>query len=193
MNFGEIAVTDWHVDDDYATRMAELIESGQIDILDAINRSISIRNISCLGVAYAFLIDTGENFDTKLNVDWDVCIFFIKKYFQLCIEVNPDSQFADSRYSACWDAARWISGEISAPRPSFLLGVDWVRPVFENGDESVRLAIETGMLEHLPKTIGIGKLFIDWLDSGALQDALSRSGLEELAILAARSGGRGME
>lgn len=104
-------------------------------------------------------------------------VAFLRRYFERCMLENPESDWADSRYSAGWDLAHllmdWAYFDRSGEDPREW--AHWLAAVYKAGGPDVRLAIETATLEHVLITPEMIEVFSEWRGEPELNAALERS------------------
>jgi len=103
---------------------------------------------------------------------------FAKKYLERCIIEGPSSEFADNRYEAAHEAARWFRyfWKGSGNGSQEIHGLkSWLETMYLQGDDSVRICVVNGVLEHLFEDVGIQEFFADWSLNADLQDAFARA------------------
>lgn len=166
---------DYYTDDEEASDFSAQIMSG-IGVPDRLlTDGFASKNVSILGVMYELITDAEKMLALSLSIKEGCALDFVVKYYSICISINPVSVYADSRYSACWDAARWISSSLKGEAP--LIGVSWIESLYVGAPDEVKRAIETGLLEHLPATAQVLELFGDWVENPELYKALLESGV----------------
>jgi hypothetical protein len=97
----------------------------------------------------------------------------IERYLLRCIRENPQGGGALSRYEAAGAREAWFdhlsSTEDGPNRLQTVVAA--VTDLFLRGDDQVRLAIETGFLEHVLEQPTLRPLFSHWAHDDRLQDA----------------------
>lgn len=134
----------------------------------------SASDIDSSGVIYSLLLDRSfvRKIEPELNVD--EVQDFLRIYFKRCIVADPQSTWADSRYSACWDVANWLlrmqdSNELSDG--ALLLWKSWLESIYIEGDADVRKALETALLEHIFINRTLFRAFSSWENAPQLKEA----------------------
>jgi hypothetical protein len=152
--------------------IATLLESGERVPLAMLRACMNSDDPEMLGIACVVLSQHAECIDGEL-LPVEVWPFYIR-YFEKCIRENPDGEWSDSRYSAAHDLMRWYKNtrnRLDLP-PHYLEDVRrMLRNVYENGDESVKLAVIDGALEHLFEDDSIIAEFDDWRTTPHLRAA----------------------
>jgi len=138
----------------------ELMNSDELEILgalyDALSRSEIARKI--------------QPRLTKAEIN-----HFLRAYFKSCIVAGTDGEWADSRFSACWDLANWLRAQwTDLPNSEREKWIEWVEPLLLSGDGEVASAIETGFLEHLSDIPEIRVAFSPWLLRPSLRETYVR-------------------
>jgi hypothetical protein len=97
---------------------------------------------------------------------------FRKNYVRRCLIENPDGDWSDSRYSIS-DVLIGLIVEIwqnDANQQAVADLKKWLADLYKSGDNGIRICIENGTLEHLPRTIR-PKLLSDWKRDPDLRQA----------------------
>lgn len=86
-------------------------------------------------------------------------------YLQRCLREDPRSEWAESRHQAAWAFRHWFvwlwrNRIVSVHELTALK--DWLRRVYETGDEATRECIVNATLEHLFEDATIAYFFDDW-------------------------------
>jgi hypothetical protein len=107
------------------------------------------------------------------RLDKDETCFLISRYLLMCIRENPQDGTALPRYEAAGELEVWFDHLASmGDREKTLQEVATaVTTLFLTSGHDVRLAIETGFLEHVLEQVRLRPLFTHWADDGQLQDA----------------------
>jgi hypothetical protein len=94
-------------------------------------------------------------------------------YLLRCIRENPQNGVALSRYEAASELEAWFDHLANTEGTSEILqgAVSAVTTLFLTGDDQVRLAIETGFLEHVLEQATMRPLFSHWAYDERLQEA----------------------
>ena len=156
------------------------IESGEIrqssigeDCLIYLQNDQSIDN---LGMLYTFIID-----DSFLKfIDPDALEkfrdFFIPRYYLKCIKLNPRCEWADSRYTAAWDAASWFikmhNSGISKNKEILFSFIKDLSILYLSGNTSIKIAIINGFLEHIELKDKLNEYFKNWEQNENLKKAI---------------------
>jgi hypothetical protein len=139
---------------------------------------MSSRNIDVLGAVYAFVMNRKDGRTVEPPLSFKDYQQFLLHYYERCFLEDPESAWADSRYSAGWDLVNWFGvvwRDEKAP-PSALAEIKTlVAKLYRNGDEALRRCIETATLEHLFEQKKIRKYFEDWRDDSTLAAAYSHA------------------
>ena len=131
------------------------MDSENIDILGA--TSIFLSNAACVRRVYPAL-----SFEQVFN--------FLQHYYVQCLRKDPDSDWADSRYSAGWDMVRWFVSMWDDKRESKYLEVikSSLAELYREGSPELRICIENAIIEHLFEREEIRNFFGDWKDNPEL-------------------------
>jgi hypothetical protein len=102
----------------------------------------------------------------------EVCAL-IQRYLLRCIQENPNSDVALSRYEAAGDLEAWVDhlAGIEDTREVLQGVVSAVTALFLAGDDQVRRAIGTGFLEHVLEQVTMRPLFAHWAHDDRLREA----------------------
>jgi len=101
----------------------------------------------------------------KPPLDFDDYFRFVIPYLEQCIEENPDSEWAESRYSAGSDLVHWIVRfwkDESVPRTKIADIKQRLAELYKRGNAGVRDAVLNAVLEHLFQYSGLADFFKDW-------------------------------
>jgi len=135
-------------------------------------------DLDAMGALYALLSEPGQVTRIKPPIDKYEVSPFLRRYFERCIVEDPQSEWADSRYSAGWDIARWLKHWVESRDLDSSELAEWTRwlgELYKRGDNAIQLSIETATLEHVLDDPAIAKLFAAWLNDPALAEGYRRS------------------
>jgi len=135
-------------------------------------------DIHTLGAVYVFLTTDVHYKRIDPPLEFNDYKEFIKKYFARCIVENPDSQWADSRYSAGWDLVNWFNSfwEDNTVSRNVLKEIkEWLAGIYIDGNEDVKECIINATLEHLFENKKIANYFVDWKKHPSLSDAYKKA------------------
>ena len=125
---------------------------------------------------YAYLRKPGNEAKVRPEIPGKVLQRFFFSYLQECILSNTVSEWAHSRYEACWDLAglvkAWarhaptlpIVGEVKA----------WIEWAYMSRQE-LRTALVTGFLEHVFEERSAREQFADWKKHPTLASAYAQA------------------
>jgi hypothetical protein len=107
------------------------------------------------------------------NLDGDETCRLICRYFLLCIAEDPPEGIGQGRYEAAGDLESWVDHLSSMDGTGKNLHeiVVAVTKLYLDGNEDVRMAIETGFLEHVLEQVRLRPLFAHWADDEQLKVA----------------------
>lgn len=130
---------------------------------EEVRRFLADSDLEVLGVMYELLTDVAVVSRITPSLQRNEVHKFFRLYFGRCIVEAPNSDWADSRFTACWDAAGLIASEWSdlsvVERNHW---VDWIETLLLSGESRVVEAIETGLLEHVAGVEGVVKACEHW-------------------------------
>jgi hypothetical protein len=134
------------------------MDSKDIDILGA--TSVFLSKAACVRRVYPHL-----SFEQVFN--------FLLPYYVRCLREDPDSEWANSRYSAGWDMVRWFVSMWDDEREIKYLEVikSSLAELYREGPPELRLCIEVAIIEHMFEREEIRKFFEAWKDDPALGSA----------------------
>jgi hypothetical protein len=103
---------------------------------------------------------------------------FLVRYFDCCLRLNPDGEWAHTRYEAGWDLASWFGAlwqNQDIPRQSLQEVKNWLASVYRQGDTELKRCIVDATLEHLFESREIARFFSDWKKSPDLATAYAEA------------------
>jgi hypothetical protein len=95
-------------------------------------------------------------------------------YYERCLRENPEGAWCDSRYIAAHSLVAWFTGlwnDKSVPRDALRELKYLLARLYIEGDEKLRVAIITGVLEHLLAVRPLARFFADWKQDEELRAA----------------------
>jgi hypothetical protein len=133
------------------------------------------------GDVYSLLMDQKLSALIDPPLDAAEVYRFIIEYFQECIELDRDSNWAMTRYEVMWEVARlvnsmWERKEANIQALEILKG--FLRKQILSGSKEIADSVITGTLEHIFTTKEIREYFSDWT-----QGELGKAYAETLMIL----------
>jgi hypothetical protein len=134
-------------------------------------------DVDAMGALYALLSEPGQVARIKPSIDKYEVSAFLRRYFERCITENPESEWADSRYSAGWDIARWLKHWTKSKdldSDELAEWATWLGELYKKGDSAIQLSIETAILEHVLDDPAIAQLFADWPKDPQLADGYQK-------------------
>jgi hypothetical protein len=145
---------------------------------EKVRKWMSTSDVHAMGALYDLVSEPEQSSCINPPLDSHDVSAFLRRYFERCILEDPESEWADSRHSAGWDIARWLtywskSNDFDADELSGW--VKWLGELYKRGDEAVQLSIETAILEHILDEPALAGLFADWLNDPALAAGYQRS------------------
>ena len=160
-------------------------------------------DINVQGAAFTLFADAAMRERIIPPLPFDDCVGFQLRYFEHCIRDDPswEDDMLLSRYAACHSCRAFIVWLSQSPQNDYAVssgavrswlgklpgmsrgcsptGVDvarmWMRALYESGGAEVRLALETGIFEHLFPDRRIRGLFRDWKTDPLMGEVLARN------------------
>ncbi len=129
------------------------------------------------GIAYTIISTSTLSKNIKPCLSFNDYFHYVNDYIQYCIIENPDGDWSDSRYSACWDYANWFNCWFNSK------GIDVkyleiikenIEKLYKNSDSEIQLAIETGFLEHILRNKKTIDFFSNWSQDEILSEVIQR-------------------
>jgi hypothetical protein len=111
-------------------------------------------------------------------LDYEEVFRFLLEYYERCLRENPEGEWAEGRYPAGSTIASWFTAlwdNASVPRERLLQIKNWLAALYRQGDDDLRLCIETATLEYLFERAEIAAWFEDWLYDPLLGPAYERA------------------
>jgi len=147
-------------------------------------------DLEALGALNFLLFDPEESRRIEPNLTLAEYIEAVFPYLERCLRENPQSQWADSRWSAGYLLNNWIkdvwADELFRPQVDEFR--DWLANLYKSTDDpDLRLCLVQATLEHLFEDDGLAERFAGWRDDPELRVAyeeakLWKEGLDELGI-----------
>jgi len=135
-------------------------------------------DIEVRGVVYAFITDQRRSQVIEPSLSFDDCFQFLTRYYERCFREDPNSKWADSRFSAGHDFVNWfvsLWNDEAVPRSAIANLKAWLARLYGEGDAALRNCIVTATLEHLFEQQKIRKYFADWEGDPVLGTAFSEA------------------
>jgi hypothetical protein len=171
------------------TARRRLIESPNFTLSrDQVLRWAASDDLEALGALSSLLFDPKESRRIEPNLTLADYMDAEFPYLERCLRENPESQWADSRWSAGWLIAKWVK-DIWADerfRPEVDRFRDWLANLYKSAAEpDLRTCLVQATLEHLFEDEGLAARFAGWRDDPELTAAyeeakLWKKGLDEL-------------
>jgi hypothetical protein len=91
----------------------------------------------------------------------------------MCIRENPQGGTALPRYEAAGELEVWFDhlANMGDRQETLQAGAAAVTSLYLTSNDDVRVAIETGFLEHVLEQVRLRPLFMRWANDAQLQDA----------------------
>ena len=160
-------------------------------------------DINVQGAAFMLFEDAEMRSRITPPVPFADFVGFHLRYYERCIRDDPSWQddMLLSRYNACYSCRSLITWLSNPPQVDYVVngrrlqtwlgtvsgvsrergvnGLDvakgWIRALYESGENEVRLALETGVLEHLFPDRRIRRFFRDWLNDPLMVEVFKRN------------------
>lgn len=154
-----------------AMKVPEDGSAGAAIARDDVMRWMRIEDIHALGAVHALIHDRWHYTRIDPYLTFEDYRSFNLRYFERCIRENPDSEWADTRYSAGWGLVGWFKGlwkDKSTPSTVLAELRDWLRVLYVGGGEEIQECLITAVFEHLFDDRKIRKFFSRWADDPAM-------------------------
>ena len=139
---------------------------------DELVECIKTADIERLGVIYDALSNAAFLKRVSPPLSREQIYGFLRTYYGRCLSEDPKGVWADSRYSAMWDAANWLKSSWRVlSEHEQREWREWIKTHYIDGAFAVREAIETGFLEHIFSDKKIADFFSVWEQEDLLRDA----------------------
>lgn len=145
---------------------------------EKLERWVSSDDIQVMGAVYSLLSNPRQVARIHPPLQLVEVGVFLQRYFERCIRDNPESEWADSRYSAGWDVTGLFTNwwnDSRVPREYLSAWKAWLMNLYLDGTAEMRECIETATLEHILEVQGTKAFFADWLKDPVLAAAYRRS------------------
>lgn len=130
------------------------------------------------GALYLCLSDPSKRLRVMPEMNETEFVELALRYFDRCIQVDRQGDFAHGRYEAGWDIVGifrnvWATYSIN-PSPAEKIKA-FLAVKYFHGDEPVRNFVVTAVLEHLFEVPDIANYFKDWRTSESLRTAYNEA------------------
>lgn len=145
------------------TRILELTQDGDVNVL---------------GAVYAFITNPQASQHIDPPLLFEDYYAFLTMYYARCLKEDPQSAWADSRFSAGLDFVNWFASlwhDTTIPRSSLTDLKNWLGGIYREADEALRVSIVQATLEHLFEQNSIREFFSEWKNDPVLQVAYSEA------------------
>jgi hypothetical protein len=156
---------------------SERPNTGPVD-REKVLRWFASDEIEVLGAAYAFITDKRHLSRIRPSLQVGAIRPFVRRYLDRCLRDNPEGDWSDPRYlaghaivawfDAWWDGKGVVPADIEEWKRS-------LESMYKGGEDDLRLAIETAVLEHLFERKAIALYFADWRADPELNGAYERA------------------
>lgn len=128
-------------------------------------------DIEVLGVLYAFT--SKPEYAKRIQPPLTLPEYrdFLLRYFEYCLRLNPDGEWAHTRYEAGWDLVSWFTKlwqEKEASHETLRKIKTWLASLYKDADADTRRCVVDATLEHLFENREISRFFADWKDDADL-------------------------
>jgi len=128
-------------------------------------------DLGAQGALYAYVMDSSYSKRIEPGLTFDDYHRFVMRYFERCIEENPDDEWANSRWDAARDFVSWFRGlwkDPDVPRAALTDLKKWIGEIYKGGDDDIKRCVVDGALEHLFEDSDIARFFGEWKEDGSL-------------------------
>jgi hypothetical protein len=133
-------------------------------------------DIELLGYAAAMMDEARMHIEPSLSTE--KFVGFQMRYLERCLRENPNSEWADSAYSAGWTIVRLfikLWDDKGIPRSHLFDLKAWIARLYKSADTNLRTCLVHATLEHLFERPAIRKYFLDWKTDPLLSEAHSQA------------------
>lgn len=135
-------------------------------------------DIEALGALSTLMMDARHYNRIEPALSIDDSYPFWTRFYERCLKENPDGDWSETRYGAGRELVGWFESlwtDADTP-PTILAELKaWLSHLYLEGDDELRLCIETATLEHLFENVAIARFFSDWKMDPVLAGAYERS------------------
>jgi hypothetical protein len=126
-----------------------------------------------LGATYEFLSKAEHVDRVTPTLSFDPAFDFMLRYYEFCLKTDPQSQWANSAYSAGGDLVGWFVWMWDEDRDKkyFEAIKSRLAELYSSGSPELKRCIEHSIIEHLFERKPIRKFFADWQDNPQLRPA----------------------
>jgi len=134
---------------------------------------MSSEDADTLGATYVFLSKPEHVSRVVPPLMFDPVFNFMLRYYSLCLKTNPQSEWANSAYSAGGDLVGWFVWMWDEGREAkyFELIKSRLAEIYVSGSPELKKCLEHSIIEHLFERKPIRKFFIDWKADPRLRPA----------------------
>lgn len=144
--------------------------------LEEVKRWLKSADIDVAGATFTFLLEPEHFRKVKPDIRQDVFLNISFDFLEECMRRDPKSEWAPSRYEAAHTLNNLIRKSWTEISPRL---AEWIKgrlgQFYLSSDDSVRLSLETGTLEHLFEDREIRQYFSGWNNDQGLRGAFQRS------------------
>jgi hypothetical protein len=157
---------------------------------DQVMRWARSEDLEALGALHFVLFDPEDSRRIEPNLTLAEYMEAEFPYLERCFREDPQSQWANSRWSAGYLLTNWIKDVWADERfrPQVDDFRDWLAKMYKSADDpDLRLCLVQATLEHLFEDDGLAERFASWREDPELRIAydeakLWKEGLDELGI-----------
>ena len=126
-----------------------------------------------LGATYVFLSKAEHVDRVTPPLSFDLVFDFMLRYYEFCLRNDPQSEWANSAYSAGGDLVGWFvwMWDGGRDRKYFETTKSRLAELYISGSPERKKCIEHAIIEHLFERKPIRKFFSDWKTNPQLQPA----------------------
>jgi hypothetical protein len=117
-----------------------------------------------LGAIYVFLSKVRHSQRVKPPLSFDPVFNFVLRYYEFCLKFNPESEWANSRYSAGSDLVGWFIWMWDEKREKkyFAAIKLTLEKLYITGDAEMQKCIVHAVIDHLFERKTVRAFFADW-------------------------------
>src|ERR1700675_1626919 len=138
-----------------------------------VHRWMKRKDTDTLGATYAFLSNGEQVQRVGPPLSFDDVFEFLLRYYEFCLTTDPDSAWANDRYSAGWDLVGWFTSLWDEQRDGKYLQAikSLLATLYVTGTPELKKCIEHAVMEHLFERNAIQEFFSEWRDNPQLHPA----------------------
>ncbi len=157
--------------------------TGHASAKDAISKAfirelMGMRDIEVQGAVFYLITEPQHSARVRPKLTFQDYRKFVLDYLGRCVMEDPQSEWADSRWEACYDLGKWFSvlwSDQSVDRSALDDFKSVIQKLYLAGDLKTRQAIINGTLEHLFEEPSVRDFFAGWRVTPELQKAFDEA------------------